>query len=555
MNLMIVDSPAIARQLSEVLDKDWRVEPCPMSLCRLNILHGEFMREMPETIGLDIPRASQNTARRLLKVAVDADIIALATAPDRAGEVKAWALMRLLESLGKEIIHRIDPVQFNRESMEAALEVHRLLNGQWVLAELTRQVAERMIETAVRGAMIPSFERLPFPTFAELRTLILLAERETQSAVGKPAAWSFTAAMRAKDQALQAELFHPDGRLLTISNHAKALGLVELLKSGVFWVEKSGVRTVERAPSPSYTLASLLLEAERLLQLTPERTLFLLQTLYKGGWISCPTSVSVPLAALTDAVKAHIRREFGEAYLSIQPVVNGIHTTYIHLSSPTAAGDGARLYELIWRRFCEAHMAPAQVEQWRARIQVGRVYGQPAPLVFRAEREITIFDGWQRLSANASSATNQPLPAVNEGETIICEGIELQLCPADQSESLTTASLIAQHGIAEPKSWANALKHLKKLDYVSEENGVLLLTDDGRRFTDWLQNDFGTILNSEFTQAHNERIERIASGSETGKDMLNDLFEDIDALIDYPGPEANEHQPILLQPIPVGGNS
>src|SRR3989344_9506982 len=102
-NLVIVESPTKARTLSRYLGNDYRIEA--------SMGH---VRDLPKSdFGIDIeknfepqyiiPRDKLKMVNALKKQAQKADVLWLATDPDREGEAIAWHLENVISSKGKEI--------------------------------------------------------------------------------------------------------------------------------------------------------------------------------------------------------------------------------------------------------------------------------------------------------------------------------------------------------------------------------------------------------------------------------------------------------------------
>ena len=99
IKLMIVESPAKAKKITEFLGEGWRVEAS----------RGHVRDLPPAALGVSVDDGFRpqyevlpgkgNVVRRLVKAMRAADEVVLATDPDREGEAIAWHLLRLAGDL------------------------------------------------------------------------------------------------------------------------------------------------------------------------------------------------------------------------------------------------------------------------------------------------------------------------------------------------------------------------------------------------------------------------------------------------------------------------
>jgi len=95
VKLVIVESPAKARQIASYLGDGWQVEAC----------RGHVNDLPDDALGVDVDAnfrptyrvlpGKGNLVKRLLKAIREAEAIYVATDPDREGEAIAWHLLKL----------------------------------------------------------------------------------------------------------------------------------------------------------------------------------------------------------------------------------------------------------------------------------------------------------------------------------------------------------------------------------------------------------------------------------------------------------------------------
>lgn len=143
MKLVIVQTPAQAQRLSDVLGEGWQVEPC----------YGD-LRQLPQAdLGIDLEtfepafelkRRSRNRARRLKQALAESKALYLATPPTVAGEVMAWHGLALLSEAEPKPIHRVHLTALTPAAVQAAFADPQPLDPNTVEAALTAQLADRL---------------------------------------------------------------------------------------------------------------------------------------------------------------------------------------------------------------------------------------------------------------------------------------------------------------------------------------------------------------------------------------------------------------------------
>ena len=161
-NLVIVESPTKARTLSKFLGKNYRIEA--------SMGH---IRDLPKAeIGVDeesfepkyiVPRDKKKKVNELKKMAEGADVLYLATDPDREGEAIAWHLKQLIADSGSRMakskkgkshqpsaishqqIKRVEFHEITKDAIQAAFDNPREINLQLVDAQQARRVLDRLV--------------------------------------------------------------------------------------------------------------------------------------------------------------------------------------------------------------------------------------------------------------------------------------------------------------------------------------------------------------------------------------------------------------------------
>src|SRR5262249_31609290 len=168
-----------------------------------------------------------------------------------------------------------------------------------------------------------------------------------------------------------------------IANEAEARRLLRELEGARYVVLRVEQRDVRRQPFLPYTTSTLQQDASLRLRLKPKKTMSIAQDLYEGialgdagqqGLITYMRTDSTRVSTEAQAaVKQFIGQRFAREYVGdlragktktgVQDAHEAIRPTDVTLApeqvKPYLTSDQFKLYQLIWRRFVAAFMAPA----------------------------------------------------------------------------------------------------------------------------------------------------------------------------------------------------
>ncbi len=543
MNLMLVETPAQAKRLSDLLGSDWRIEAC----------HG-WLRDLPaDRLGVDLKDDFRPTfavqpgravlLRRLLRSIQRAEVIYAATPPTRHGEAMAWHLLALSPDLDGKPIHRVTLSALTEDAVHEAIANPRPLDLKQVEAATAQRILDRLTAFGIAAQADKRVGSRPNLPSAALVALRVLADHRPPVR-----RWTASVSLKLGDTKLDAQVCNPKGKPLRLHSPEQADQLKRLLSAGVFWAAKS-VQGKQPTPAPAIlTLPVLMAEASRELGLKPVRTLHLLDLLYTMGWINHPATN--PLADQTPAAVGHIVAQYGRPYLGhILPTREGIGPTDVARLPESVPGDGAALYGLIWRRFVAAHMAPAVDRVFTAAVQVGASQDKRYPVVLRLTASLPFFEGWRRVFMGEIPAGTPPvLPSLTHGQTLEAAQISLSertTPPLDESAAL---ALLSAFGMDIPTA-ADTLTTLRAADLLSDTPEVRL-TDAGKNWAAFLADHFGALTDPTAAAERAADLDRIAAEEVTCSEVLTAFWSRFGQSLRPAKPAApRKRKPLLLHPI------
>lgn len=549
MKLVIVETPAQAKRLSDALGESWRVEPC----------YG-MVRDLPaDQLGIDVDvdfrptfrvaPGKGNLVRRLMKALRDCEVVYAATPPTREGEAMAWQVLALSPDVKDKPVYRVTLTALTPDAIRDAFAAPRPLDLHQIEAHTAERTFTRLVGWSINAAARQALGFKTSLTTDGMVALRLLSERAEQNAAFTPETrWRASVDFTVDGISFSASVLNAKGAPLVMHTAEQAGQLEALLKSGQFWVDKTGqMLKTQPAPAP-LTLRGLIETAARDLDLAPEDTLGIVATLYDAGWITAPDTI-VP-TSLREAAQAYIRREFGTDYLAAEPNnTTGIAPADVSRTPEALPGDGTAVYALVWKHFIAAHMPPAQDKLMGARLLVGAAQDKPYPLELRATAALLYFDGWQRVLP--SDRPDTVLPILPEGAALQPTSITVETVTSDAPALFSDAGLIGalvDDGMSVPAAVA-ALTGLHGATYIEGEASISL-TETGQTVAAYLAESFGELTAPTFAREWAADIERIASGESQRAEVLCAFWERFGATL-RPAPAVRtvaEHKPIVLRP-------
>lgn len=564
-HLVIVESPAKAKTIEGYLGKDFIVK-ASMGHIRdlakgngaIDVQHGF----KPEYI---ISEGKEQVVSELKKISKKVDTVWLATDEDREGEAIAWHLYDVL-GLNAANSKRFVYHEVTKKAILKAIEQPREIDYDLVNAQQARRVLDRL----VGFELSPILWRKVRPSLSAGRVqsvavrLIVEREREIQE-FNAQSSFKVTGIFLPEKEQIQFQ-----AELSTKFDSAEgAEQFLSHCTNASYSISNVETKPGKKSPSPPFTTSTLQQEASRKLGFSIDRTMRIAQILYEAGHITYMRTDSVNLS--DDAIalcSVEIERSFGKDYVQARKYQNkssnaqeaheAIRPTDF-AAIPSIGKDESRLYDLIRKRAIASQMADAKLEKTTATIEI-----DPAsPHTFIASGEVIKFDGFLAVySESQDDDTEQEdekrLPALTKGEHPRNESIKAVQRFSKPPARYTEASLVKkleELGIGRPSTYAPTISTIQKRNYVikdnrdgkkreylsltlldgtitketlSENHGAekskLFPTDIGMIVNDFLVENFGNIIDYNFTANVEGQFDEIARGELEWNKMLEDFY-------------------------------
>ena len=326
-NLIIVESPAKARTITNFLSKDYKV-----------IASKGHIRDLPKStfgITLDdetgdlvpkysIPRDANPTVKELKKLAKQAETIFIATDEDREGEAIGY---HIAKAIGKEPteLPRIVFHEITKSAIQHALETPRKIDMDSVDAQQTRRLLDRIVGYKLSPLLASKIQKGLSAGRVQSSTLKLVVEREREIKAFKPEEFWTIDALFQKN--IDASIYDYNGlkiEKLTIKTEADATEITTAAQ-GESFVVASLDKTKRKTKTPAPFMTSTLQQtASTQLGFSPKKTMMVAQKLYEGvktdqgtmGVITYMRTDSMNLAKeAVESAREYIKATYGDKYL------------------------------------------------------------------------------------------------------------------------------------------------------------------------------------------------------------------------------------------------
>jgi len=505
------------------------------------------IRDLPKsTLGIDpeknfeikyvIPTKARKNVNLLKKELEKADIVYVATDPDREGEAIAWHLIEVL-GLTKDKYQRISFHEITKPAIEEALKNPTELNTDLVDAQQARRALDRIVGYKLSPFLWKKIMRGLSAGRVQSVAVRLIVARETEINNFKPEEyWSVLAvlAKQSKEQ-FEANVTKKDGKPFTkmgIKSKEEAEAIKEDLEKSKYEISSIEKKEMKKSPMPPLTTSSLQQEASKKLRYPAKMTMRIAQELYEKGLITYHRTDSLNLSdqALA-AASSYITSKFGNQYhLTRKFKTKGRAQEAHEAIRPTAVENepsmlkteekNRKLYNLIWTRFVASQMKEAIFDSTKVEIQTDKGY------TLQSNGSILKFDGF--LKVYPMKFEEKTLPELNEKEIVDLIELKPEQHFTQPPARYTEASLIKEmeeNEIGRPSTYAPIISTIQARNYVEKNKERRFVpTEIGISVDDMLLKHFPEIVDIKFTAKMEKELDSIAQGEEPWTKVMQDFY-------------------------------
>ena len=551
--LVIVESPAKAKTIEKFLGKGYKVEASQ-----------GHVRDLPKSqIGVDPShdfamkyitiRGRGDILARIRKEAKGADVIYLATDPDREGEAISWHLANVLD-IDTAQKCRIEFHEITKKAVKDAISHPRAIDMDRVDAQQARRALDRLVGYKISPLLWAKIKKgLSAGRVQSVATrLVVDREREIEAFIPEEY-WDVTAKFEAPTQkgrkvSYDAKLVLLDGKKAVIRNEAEAKAAKKRILNADFTVSQCKLGEKLKRPQPPFTTSSLQQEASRKLNFSTAKTMQVVQQLYEGIDLGKAGTVGLVTYIRTDSVRVSeeavaaargfIQTQFGDEYCPEKPnqykgrknaqdAHEAIRPTYVDHTPDSVKAyltkEQFNLYRLIYTRFLASQMKPAVFQTLTADLSGGgavlRYYGEH--MTFAGYRAVYI-----ESTDDEQEMPESILPVLEEGGSVNFTSVNAEQHFTQPPARYTEASLVRtleEKGIGRPSTYAPTITTIISRGYVSREKKRLYPTELGYMVTDVMLEYFSPIVDVDFTAQMEEKLDEVEEGQVEWRNVLRDF--------------------------------
>ncbi len=548
-HLVILESPSKINAIKSYLGSSYKV--------MASVGH---VRDLPKsTMGIDIEngfeahyiniRGKGDIIKNLAKEAKAADIVYLATDPDREGEAISWHLATALK-LPPEKTKRVTFNEISKNVVKAAIKSPRDIDMDLVNSQQARRILDRIVGYKLSPYLWKTVKSGLSAGRVQSAATKIIVEREAQINSFIPEEyWTITAHLETEDKKSFTAKFYGNSKKIEHKNKAEVDKIISEL-SNTYKIKsvKKSVKT--RNPAPPFITSTLQQEAYRKLGFQSYKTMRIAQELYEGinlgsgthGLITYMRTDSLRISSgAADMAKNYILSTYGNEYYPEKPRVfktssgaQDAHEAIRPVSVEYApekirkslTNDQFKLYSLIFDRFISSQMACAVYDTVAIDIENNEY-------IFKASGNTLKFPGFLALyeeghdgpSDNEEKAT---LPELEEGMVAKCKKLEPQQHFTEPPPRFTEATLIKfleEKRIGRPSTYATIINTIITREYVKRDGKYLLPTNLGNITTKLIQQNFPEIVDYQFTAQMEDSLDSIETGNVDMTKVLGDFYE------------------------------
>ncbi|MBR5534793.1 MAG: type I DNA topoisomerase [Ruminiclostridium sp.] len=550
-NLVIVESPAKAKTIGKYLGPDYKV-----------LASMGHVRDLPKSkMGVDLEngfepsyqpiKGKEETIAELKKAAKGSQQVYLATDPDREGEAISWHLKELLE-LPDGKTQRVTFNEITKKVVTESIAAPRDIDQNLVDAQQARRILDRVVGYQLSPLLWKKIRRGLSAGRVQSVATRLVAEREAEIRAFVPEEyWTLEAHLDriAPNLGSFKTQFWGRDKKMELKSKEQVDEVLTAIQDSPFTVSNIKRQDKSRSPAPPFITSSLQQEASRKLNMSPRRTMSIAQQLYEGVDIEGEGTVGLITYMRTDSLRisedaiAAARQfagvRYGEKYLpdtprrfktkaGAQDAHEAIRPSNVEFTPEMVKKDLTaeqfRLYKLIWSRFLASQMASAIYDS------VG-IEVESAGYLFKTSRSEVKFPGFLAVyEEGKDEETNEitsPLPNLQEGEVVRCANTNPEQKFTQPPTRYTEATLIRaleEKGIGRPSTYAPTISTIMAREYVVKDGKYLHTTPLGEVVTDLMKDKFHDVADYDFTASMENRLDKVESGEEYWKDVLNDFY-------------------------------
>ena len=548
-NLVIVESPSKSRTIEKYLGNDYKVLSSKGHIRDL-ATKGKY------GLGVDIDnhfaptyeliKGKKKMVSELKKEVKAADMVYLATDPDREGEAISWHLKDELKIKDSDY-ERVVFNEITKDTVIKAFSKARKIDDDLVHSQETRRILDRIIGFRLSKLMqAKTGGKSAGRVQSVALKLIVDREREIQNFI-KEEYWTIVAKFNDFDASLEK---HKDDKV-ELHNEIEADDVLNKL-GNVFKIESVDKKDKKRSSKPPFITSTLEQEASIKLNFTSKKTMSLAQKLYEGidledetvGLITYMRTDSIRLSdEYVKSAYKYIETKYGKEYLGIvkkskktenvQDAHEAIRPTSVNRTPESVkkflTPDEFKLYSMIYKRALASLMKDAKSEQTTVILDNNNYK-------FKTTGSVIKFDGYLKVYGDYEDSEDAIIPPLDtyKSNVLVSNEIDKEQHFTKPKPRYTEAKLIKEMeelGIGRPSTYSKTMETIVERGYVKVEEKKFVPTEIGIETTDKLQEFFSDLINVKYTAKMEDDLDKIADGDLVWYNLLDKFYKEFEPMV------------------------
>jgi DNA topoisomerase-1 len=553
MKLMVVESPNKIKKIESILGDDWKVVASvghvrDLPKREIGVEEPDFVLQYefipPATFqGRTFP-GGEDRVNRIRGLLNKAEIIYLATDPDREGEAIAWHLKDAL-GLDEDDYERVTFDEITAQAIRAAITKARKIDSNLVYAQEARRALDRIV-----GYLVS-------PLISNLLGQNLSAGRVQSVAVRLVVDLERRILAFKKTNHFGAAVTFDGGKWKAewdtkpfVTDEAPYVLDEALAKQAAdcrqFNVLDSGTEKKREAPPSPFSTSLLLQAASVTLKRDPEQTAKDAQKLFEQGVITYIRTDGVNISTEAAAeVRAYAEgkgwalpekpRQF-KAKGGAQEAHEAIRPTSIDVLEAGEDEHQRKLYALIWQRTVASQLADAHYKVNSVTLEA---VDSTQPFQFKAKGRTLVEQGWRVLTAkdavedkadDEGDEVGGAVPVLDVGSSKTADSGELLKKATKAPPRYTKASLIKKletEGIGRPATYPAIMGNIMARGYLVEDKRYLMPTETGNTLVEHLMKAGFEFMELAFTRDMEAQLDQIADGQRDYLDVVAPAYHQL----------------------------
>ena len=554
--LIIVESPAKANTIKKFLGGSTKV-----------VASMGHIRDLPKsTLSIDTKtfepkyiniRGKGDLIKQLKKEAKSAKKVLLATDPDREGEAIAWHLAYIL-GIDEKAVCRITFNEITKEAVKKAVKSPRTIDMNLTNAQQARRVLDRIVGYKISPVLWKKVQRGLSAGRVQSVAVKLVVDREEEIENFIPEEyWNIYTTLKDKKNKKEfvAKFYGTNTKKIELHSQEDVNKILDDLKDADYIVKEIKESKKKKTPAPPFTTSTLQQEASRKLGFAIKKTMSVAQGLYEGikipgkGTIGLITYMRTDSTRLSEearlSIKSYIETEYGKEYYenryyktkeNAQDAHEAIRPTYIELQPDSIkehlTSDQYKLYKLIYNRVIASQMAPAIFDTTSVKIDAN-------DYEFRANGQTLSFKGFMSVYVETLDIEEkeefEKIPKLAEGQSLQKVNVDSKQSFTEPPPRYTEASLVKaleEKGIGRPSTYSPTITTILARRYIEKSQKQLFPTDLGKVVNKLLVENFGDVINVEFTANMEQEFDEIAEGKKQWKSVIKEFYTPFEKVVE-----------------------